>query len=319
MHLEGAIPHEALWQLVQKYDGEGSVSSLDQLKDRFKYRDFPHFIETWVWKNTFLRSYDDFEFIAEAVANHWRAQNIVYVEAFYSPGDFHRHGLESGELTCAIRRGLDRVPQIQVQLVADLIRDFGPKQAAMTLAEVAEVKREGVVGIGIGGSEQEFPPEPFAGVFEQARQMGFRTSAHAGEAAGSASVWGAIRSLEVDRIGHATRAAEDDRLLDHLVDSGTPLELCPLSNVATGVISELRAHPIRRYFDRGAAVSVNTDDPAMFGNDLANELDLLADTFDFSDGELKRLVSEAVYSAWLSDEQRDRLYTRINTDPAWPI
>jgi adenosine deaminase len=308
-----------MWQLVQKYDEDGEISSLDALKHRFKYIDFPHFIETWVWKNSFLRSYEDFEFIAEAVASHWRAQNIIYVEAFYSPGDFHRHGLETSELTCAIRRGLDRVPEIQVQLVADLIRDFGPEQAARTLGEVAEVQSEGVVGVGIGGSEQEYPPEPFAGVFEQARHLGFRTSAHAGEAAGAASVWGAVRSLEVDRIGHGTRVAEDDQLLDHLVVTGTPLELCPLSNVATGVIGELSEHPIRRWFDRGAAVSVNTDDPAMFGNDLAGELDLLAATFDFSDGELKRLVSEAVYSAWLSDDQRDRLYAQIQADPAWPV
>jgi adenosine deaminase len=319
VHLEGAIPHEALWQRVQKYDQKGGVSSIHDLLQRFRYRDFPHFIEAWVWKNSFLRMDEDFEFIAEAVAAHWRAQNIVYVEAFYSPGDFRRHGLEPGQLTCAIRRGLDRVPEVQVQLVADLIRDFGPKQAALTLAEVAEVRHEGVVGVGIGGSEQEFPPEPFALVFEQARHLGFRTSAHAGEAAGSASVWGAIRSLDIDRIGHATRAAEDDRLLDHRVHTGTPLELCPLSNVATGVIAELSHHPIRRYFDLGVAVTVNTDDPAMFGNDLAGELDLLADTFAFSEAELRRLVSEAVYSAWLDDEQKDRLYRRIQENPAWPV
>ena len=200
VHLEGAIPLDALWELVQKYGGDPSCPSRDALQQRFEYRDFPHFIETWVWKNGFLREYDDFTFIAQAVAEAFASHNIQYAEAFYSPRDFARHGLQAGKLTEAIRAGLDRVSTVQVQLVADLIRDFGPELAAETLAEVSEVQQLGVVGIGIGGSEQAFPPEPFAEVYERARQLAFKTSAHAGEAAGAESVWGAIRALKVDRM-----------------------------------------------------------------------------------------------------------------------
>jgi adenosine deaminase len=137
LHLEGAIPHEALWQLLQKYGGDTSVPSLEALQQRFQYRDFPHFIDTWLWKNKFLREYEDFMFIAKAVAQDLKQQNIRYVEAFYSPGDFTRHGLKTQELTEAIRKGLSQVPGIEVALVADLIRDFGPQRAAVTLAEVS--------------------------------------------------------------------------------------------------------------------------------------------------------------------------------------
>src|SRR5687768_9353854 len=112
LHLEGAIPHEALWELACKYGGDPEVPDVEALVRRFDYRDFPHFIETWIWKNGFIREYDDFTLIAEAVARDLAAQKIRYVEAFYSPRDFARHGLGEQGITEAIRRGLDRVPQI---------------------------------------------------------------------------------------------------------------------------------------------------------------------------------------------------------------
>jgi adenosine deaminase len=201
LHLEGAIPLDALWALVQKYGGDPAVPDLPALQQRFVFRDFPHFIDTWVWKNAFLREYEDFTFIAEAVAHDLAQQNIRYVEAFFSPADFFRHGLRTQELAAAIRCGLARAPEIEVALVADMVRDFGPERAAQTLAEVNEVRDLGVIGIGIGGSEQAFPPEPFAEVYEQARRLGLHTTAHAGEAAGADSIWGAIRDLHVERIG----------------------------------------------------------------------------------------------------------------------
>lgn len=148
LHLEGAIPHQVLWQLVQKYGGDPLVPNLEALKRQFEYRNFPHFIDTWVWKNQFLREYEDFTFIAQAVARDLRQQNIRYVEAFFSPVDFACHGLKTQELTEAIRRGLSQVPDIEVSLVADLVRDFGPEKATVTLAEVNEVQYLGVVGIG---------------------------------------------------------------------------------------------------------------------------------------------------------------------------
>lgn len=317
VHLEGSIPLSALWKLITKYGGDPSCPTEVLLSERFRYRDFSHFIDTWVWKNNFIRSYEDLETIAEAAARSWAAQRIVYAEVFYSPGDFHRHGLSTQQITCAMRRGLNRVPEIRVQLVADLIRDFGPARALNTLEEVTEVRNEGVVGVGIGGSEAEFPAEPFAYVFERARRAGFRTSAHAGEAAGPESVWGAVRSLNVDRIGHATRAAEDPLLVDTLKSRQIPLELCPLSNCATGIIPSLSRHPVRRYFDLGMNLSVNTDDPAMFGNTLMEEFDRLADEFAFDHDELKRLICGAADCAWLPGPEKAALRSQMEEDPAW--
>ena len=312
LHLEGAIPHEALWELARKYGGDPAVPDIDSLVRRFEYRDFPHFIETWIWKNSFIREHDDFTLIAEAVARDLASQNIRYVEAFFSPRDFARHGLGTAGITQAIRRGLDRVPEIEVRLVADLIRDFGPENAARTLAELAEVKQYGVIGIGIGGSEQSFPPEPFEGVYNDARRLGFRTSAHAGEVAGAESIWGALRVLEVDRIGHGTRAYEDPALLDYLAEHRVPIEMCPISNVKTRVVPSIEQHPIRRYFDHGLLVTVNTDDPKMFGNSLAEEYAALVEHLGFSQDEIKTLIMNAIEASWMGEEKKRGMGEEFN-------
>jgi adenosine deaminase len=319
LHLEGAIPYATLWELVQKYGGDPAVPDIESLKRMFAYRDFPHFIETWIWKNGYLRSYDDFTIIAQGVARDLAKQNIRYAEVFYSPPDFARHGLKTQELTRAIRAGLSHVPEIEIALVADLVRHSTPREAAVTLAEVNEVKDLGVIGIGIGGSEQKFPPEPFKKVYEQARKFGFHTSAHAGEAAGAASIWGAIRELEVERIGHGTRAEEDQALVDYLAEKQIPLEMCPLSNVCTGVVSSIDKHPIKRYHQRGLVVTVNTDDPKMFGNSLAEEYRLLEARLGFSREDIRGLVLQGIRASWLPQDRKEQLLKEFCEDAAWQL
>jgi adenosine deaminase len=316
LHLEGAIPYDALWELVRKYGGDDEAPDVESLRRRMRYRDFPHFIETWVWKNGFLREYEDFRFIAEAIARDLGSQNIRYVEAFYSPGDFARHGLEVQQITVAIRRGLAEVEDIEVRLIADLIRDSGPENAERTLLEVGEVRDQGVIGIGIGGSEHEHPPEPFAEVYERARSMGFHTTAHAGEAAGPDSVWGAIRALRVDRIGHGARAAEDPELVRYLAEQRIPVELCPLSNVRTGVVDSVDDHPVLEFIGRGLLVCINTDDPKMFHNSLVDEFSELR-RIGLDRDDVLRLILNGIRASWLPDEHKAALSAEFSRHPAW--
>ncbi len=313
LHLEGAIPLPALWELVKKYGATDEVPDIATLADKFRYRDFPHFLETWMWKNGFIREYDDFTFMAAAVAEDLTHQNIRYVEAFHSPGDFHElHGLEVARITEAVRKGLDsQRAGIEIRLIADLTRDFGPDRARGWLAEIAGTQSMQIVGIGIGGSEHNHPPEPYEGVYDEARSLGLRTTAHAGEAAGPASVWGALRCLKVDRIGHGTRAAEDPELVEFLLQQKVPIEMCPISNLRTGVVETLAQHPIRSFFDKGLLVSVNTDDPKMFDTSLDAEYVALANELSFSLTEIKKLIENAIDSTWADEPTKTRLKTEL--------
>jgi len=313
LHLEGAIPLEALWQLIQKYGGDESVSDPDQLKNKFIYRDFNHFIDMWIWKNQFLREYEDFTFISEAVIRDLAEQNIKYAEIFISPSLFKKR-LEIQRIVEAIAKGIAGNVEIEIKLIIDLVRDYGSENEMTTLHEINEVKDLGIIGIGIGGSEHQYPPEMFKALYEQARYFGLHTTAHAGEAAGPESVWGAIRELRVERIGHGTRAVEDQELMEYLSVHKIPIELCPISNLRTKVIQSMEEHPVKKYIDLGIPVSINTDDPKMFNNSLSEEYKALQDAFHFSDEDICDIIINSIYTTWLDQEEKEDLVLRFREE-----
>jgi adenosine deaminase len=314
LHLEGAIPLDILWELVKKYGGHRELGNdIANLKKKFVFRDFPHFIETWIWKNQFLKEYEDFEFIARGVAGDLAAQNVKYAELFFTPGDHTAKGLELGRIVESTAQGLAALEkQIELKLVYDLCRDFGPDKGMEQLEQIKDLKDYGIIGIGIGGSEQSYPPEPFKAVYEKARSYGFRTSAHAGEAAGAESVWGAVRELKVDRIGHGTRSYEDPNLVEYLKQKQLPIEVCPLSNVCTGVVASISAHPVKTYFENGLNVCINTDDPKMFHNSLEQEYMCLINELGFSLQDIKRLLHNAAEAAWCDEKKTRELIIEID-------
>ncbi len=304
LHIEGAIPIATFRELVKKYSPRGRAPSVEELEKRFVFRDFAHFIETWMWHCEYINEYDDFTLIAEGVAGYLAEQNVLYAEAFFSAPDFHGKRLSTQRIAEAIRKGLDRKTGAEVRLVGDVVRHLGPEKALRTVSELLEVKEFGVVGIGLGGMEKGFPPRLFKDVFEKARKAGFHTTAHAGEADGEESVRGAVNELLAERIGHGTHIT-DPRLLDLIGERRIGIEMCPLSNVRTKSVAAYREHPIRRFFDRGLLVSVNTDDPAMFGNPFCREIEALVDEFGFTEEEVVRLMENAAESSWMPREKKD--------------
>lgn len=313
LHLEGAIPLETLWQLIQKYGGDQSVSDINQLRNKFEYRDFNHFIEMWSWKNQFIREYEDFTTITVAVLKDLITQNIKYAEIFISPSLFRR-SMEIQKIVEAILLGISKNSEIKINLIIDLVRNYGPQNEMRTLHEINEVKNFGIIGIGIGGSEKEYPPELFIDVFEQARKFGFKTTAHAGEADGAESIWNAIRKLKVDRIGHGTRAIEDKELLKYLAQNKIPIELCPLSNLRTKVIKSIKDHPIKIFIDMGIPVSINTDDPKMFHNSLSEEYQIIKDTFNFSDSDICNIIINSIQTTWLDEGEKESMITKFKEE-----
>jgi len=312
-HLEGAVPIKALWKLMEKYNGLDDIRNINDLKNRFQYKNFSHFLENWVWINQFLREYEDFTFLSKEVANHLKSQNIKYAELFYTPGRHVEKKLKPQKVTEAIIAGFKCYEDdIVLNLICDLSRDSGPEDGIKIFEQINEVKELGVIGIGIGGSEHLYPPKPFKELYEMARNNNLHTTAHAGEASGSMSIWSAINDLKVERIGHGTRAIEDNNLVHYLYENQIPIEMCPISNLKTGVVHHFKEHPIKPFFERGLLVFVNTDDPTLFNNSLKDEYASLIGELDFELNDIKQLIQNGIKSAWCHDDKKTELFDCLN-------
>ena len=305
LHLEGAIPLNALFQLIEKYEGKNYITPND-LERRFIYTNFDNFIDTWYWKNSFIREYEDYQFIAEQVSLNLAEQNIHYAEIYFSPTDFRKNDSQPQEIAKAIRKGLNKhSDKITINLIADLVRDKEDKLPQ--LKQILEVKDQGIIGIGLGGKEKEYPPKLFTEVFIEAKKEGLYTTCHAGEAAGSEYIWQAIRNLKVDRIGHGTTARDDPNLIEYLIDNKIPVEMCPISNVRTSAVSSLIEHPIYEFYKSGMIVSVNTDDPKMFNTTIKKEYVSLIDSFNLDLSDIYKLSENSIKSAWCSENHKKKL------------
>jgi adenosine deaminase len=191
-------------------------------------------------------------------------------------------------------------------IILDAGRQWPELVTEVSKVAVAYAKR-GVLGFGIGGDEANFPPELFEADFVRAREAGLRRTVHAGEAAGAESMWGAIRVLGAERLGHGVHAHDDPALLRYLRETQLPIDMCPVSNVKTGAVPSIEAHPIRRYVDEGLLVTVNSDDPPMFGTSISNEYRVLAEQLGFAPAELQQLSLNGIRASFLEDEEKAHL------------
>ncbi len=312
LHFEGAIPLNTLRLCAQRNSVGDRVQHLNEVESRFHYDSFADFRRIWKWKNQFLRKKIDFESSATAFAAILKHERYVYAEVFISPTDFALHSdLTTPDIVNAICSGLRRVDGPEIKLIVDLVKSAGPELAMQTLDHILLMNNPDIIGVGLGGDET-IRPSPFKRVFEKAKGAGLMTTIHAGESLGSESIWEAITELPVDRIGHAVSAIEDDILLEHLANRRIPLELCPTSNEFMHVIPSYTEHPIRKYFELGLLISVNTDDPVMFRTTLDNEFSKLRQHHGFQEREIRELTRMAIDSSWASKSKKSRMLKEIS-------
>ena len=309
LHLEGAIPLSTLLQLIEKYEGKNYIT-LTELQQKFTYTNFSNFLDTWYWKNDYIREYEDYEYISEHVAHNLAEQNIRYAEIYFSPSDFSKIDSKPQEIATSIRKGLNKFSdKITIRLISDLVRDNKPKTSL--LEKIFEVKDQGIIGIGLGGDEVNYPPKLFTEVYELAHKMGFHLTCHAGEAAGPDYIWQALQDLGVERIGHGTSAIKDENLVEHLISKQIPVEMCPISNVKTSSVSLLKEHPIYEFYKKGMLVSVNTDDPKMFNTNMVNEYVSLTETFSLELSDIYNLSQNSIKSAWCNKNLKKELNSEL--------
>jgi aminodeoxyfutalosine deaminase len=272
VHLEGTVRARTLLQIARRNGVPLPADSVEGLAGLYEYRDFGHFLEIWLLTTGALRTERDFRQVVVDYAAEAAGHGAVYLEGIFTPAEPAGRGCDWDEVFAGYCDGAQQAAEqhgVQVRLTPDIPRGYPLEMAELTARHAVAHRDRGVVGVGLGGPEAEYPPEPFARAFEIARDGGLGSVPHAGEAAGPASVRGALDSLRADRIRHGIRAAEDPGLLRELAARGVVLDVCPISNLRTGVVSSLAEHPLPGLAAAGIACSVSTDDPAMFGTDLA--------------------------------------------------
>lgn len=306
VHIVGSIRPETLLWLAEEGDMEKPFETLDDVRRFFQYRDFTHFISIYSTVLNCITEEDQFERITYEMLENDARCNVRYVEASFSAPDHVRKGLDYGLILDAINKAVHRAYSdfgIECNLRVDLVRNYGPETGMQVLDWIA-AKGDNIVSVDLGGSEETFPPKPFAPVYRRAEKMGLRLVAHAGEAAGPESVWQAIRHLKVEHVGHGVSASQDRKLMERLSQQGIVVEACPVSNVRTGAVPSLHQHPIRTFLDRGIIVTVNTDDPSMFCTDMNNEYLQLHKSLGFTISELFKLSLNAVVSSFLPEKRK---------------
>lgn len=306
VHIVGSTKPETLLWLAEEGGIEKPYKTLEDALHFFQYRNFPHFISVYSTVVDCITKEDQFDRITYEMLEGDARCNVRYVEASFSAPDHVLKGLDYSRMLDAINRGARRAHSdfgIKCNLRIDLVRNYGP-DVGMEVLDWIESKSDNIVSIDIGGSEERFPPKPFAPVYRRAREMGLHLVAHAGEAAGPESIWDAVRYLDVEHIGHGLAASTHPKLMDYLIEQGITIEMCPISNVKTGVVSSLERHPIKTFLERGLIVTVNTDDPSMFGTNMNNEYLQLHRRLNFTIRELFKLSLNAIDSSFLSEERR---------------
>jgi aminodeoxyfutalosine deaminase len=303
LHLEGAVEPATLLEL-RKHHGE--QATLPETESLFRYTDFPSFLMAFKEVSAHLRGPDDYELVTYRLMQRLKEENVLHAEVYVAVGvclyrkqDFSAifEGLERGRARGARDFG------VSLLWIFDATRHFGVEEAQKVFELAVHYKSRHVVGIGIGGDEIKAPPELFRGAYAYAEDHGLRLTAHAGETGPAESIWGAL-NLHAERIGHGLTAAHDPDLIEELAYRQIPLEVCITSNLRTGVCKSLPEHPVKNYFDQGIMVTLNTDDPALFGTSLAREYQVAQEAFGFSDEHLRELARNSFEASFLPAEKK---------------
>lgn len=313
VHLEGSMRASTVVELAERY----GVELPEGLRDgRYGFRDFRHFIDEWLAGLACLRSPEDLRRIAFEFCEDEAAQGVRYAELSFSLPD-HAERLDDwdGALS-AVLEGLaegGRAFGIVCRTYVDVVRGIDLELSMRAMRTALAHRVDGVIGIGLGG-EERFPPEPYADIFREAREAGLHSIPHAGETHGAASIRGALDALGADRIGHGIRVLEDASLVEEVRERVIGLDVCPTSNVMTGSVPTLGEHPLPRMLEAGLLVTLNSDDPSMFGSRLADEYALVREAFGFGDETLAGLARNGVRASFAEVGTKAELETAID---AW--
>jgi aminodeoxyfutalosine deaminase len=276
VHLEGTVRPMTLLEIARRNDYALPAETVEGLAALYEFRDFDHFIDVWILTTNALRTEQDFRQVVVDYAEEAASHGAVYIEGIFSPIERVWRGVPWDAIFSGYCDGAQEAKErfgVDVRLTPDITRGAPLDDAREAVRYAIKYRDRGVVGIGLGGEEALYPPEPFEPVFAAARAGGLASVPHAGEVTGAVNVRGALEALVPDRIRHGIGARDDSGLVRELAARGVVLDMCPISNLRTRAVPSLEDHPLPQFVAAGVACSISTDDPAMFDTDLSRDYD----------------------------------------------
>lgn len=327
VHHVGSASPRIVSELAARHPGT-VPSDPDELRRFFEFRDFAHFIEVYLAVVGLIRTPEDVRYLTHEIGREMAVeQGLRYAELTCTPytsvrPDAADLGMPIEAYTEAIedaRVAVERDFGLVLRWIYDIPGESGVPSADATLSYALDHGPEALVGFGLGGPEIGVPRPQFQPHFDAARAAGLRSVPHAGETTGPETVWDALRLLGAERIGHGTSSAQDPALLAHLAETGVPLEVCPSSNVATRAVAALAEHPLKVFRDAGVVVTINSDDPPMFGTTLNREYEIAAELLDLDEAGVADLARTAVQVSFAPDDVKSRILGEIDAHVAGPL
>ncbi|MGN9777291.1 adenosine deaminase [Micromonospora sp. H33] len=316
VHHVGSASPRIVAELAARHEGRSPVpADPAALADYFAFRDFAHFIEVYLSVVDLIRDPEDVWILTHEVARELARQEVRYAELTVTPYSHVHRGIPAPAFCEAIEDARKRAEAdfgIELRWCFDIPGEAGLPAAEETLRVSLEERPDGLVSFGLGGPEIGVPRPQFKPYFDQARAAGLRSVPHAGETTGAQTVWDALRDLGAERIGHGIAAADDPQLLAYLAERQIALEVCPTSNVRTRAVARIEDHPLPRLMAAGVLVTINSDDPPMFGTTLNDEYAVAARLLGLGPDGLAALARNAVTASFLDPSAKQRLAGEID-------
>lgn len=317
VHHVGSASPRIVAELAARHEGRSPVpADPEALAKYFEFRDFAHFIEIYLSVVDLIRDETDVWLLTHEVARELARQQVRYAELTVTPYSHVHRGIPAPAFCAAIEDARKRAEAdfgIELRWCFDIPGEAGLPAAEQTLRIALDQRPDGLISFGLGGPEIGVPRPQFKPYFDQARAAGLRSVPHAGETTGPATIWDALRDLGAERIGHGISAARDPELLTHLAERQIALEVCPTSNLRTRAVASLDEHPLRQLVDAGLLVTINSDDPPMFGTTLNDEYAVAARLLDLDETGVVGLARNAVTAAFLPEPEKRRLTAELDS------
>ncbi|MCC3834202.1 adenosine deaminase [Vibrio parahaemolyticus] len=304
LHIEGSLEPELMFKLAKRNGIDIPYSSPIELREAYQFEDLQSFLDLYYQGANVLRTEQDFYDLTWKYLEHCKADNVIHTEIFFDPQTHTERGIDFDTVLNGISRALADGREklgITSQIIACFLRHLSEESAMETLQSVLK-HRDKIIGVGLDSSENGHPPAKFLRVFQQAKEAGLLTVAHAGEEGPAQNITDAIEMLEVSRVDHGVRCVEDEALVESLIETKMPLTVCPLSNIKLCVFDEMGQHNIVELLRKGVAVTINSDDPVYFGGYMTDNFLAVNQAHPMSKEELAKFTLNAIDASFIDNE-----------------